>query len=54
MVEHMTKQKIIDNILLSLPEKYDYIIAAIKEANDTTNLSVEELMGSLRAHEQRK
>ena len=46
----MSLNKKLHTILISLPEEYDYIInAAIEESKDTSNFSVEELMGSLRA-----
>ena len=52
--EDVTDQKVVEKILISLPEKYEHIVAAIEESKDLTTLSVEQLMGSLESHEQRR
>ncbi|TXG67366.1 hypothetical protein EZV62_008641 [Acer yangbiense] len=52
--EDVTNQKVVEKILISLPEKYEHIVAAIEESKDLTTLSVEQLMGSLESHEQRR
>ncbi|XP_038983671.1 uncharacterized protein LOC120111184 [Phoenix dactylifera] len=52
--EDISDQKIVEKILISLPEKYDYIVVAIEESKDLSTLSVEQLMGSLESHEQRR
>lgn len=46
-------QKIVEKILRSLPAKFDAVVIAIQEAKDLSQLSVDELMGSLLVHEQR-
>ncbi|XP_059670703.1 uncharacterized protein LOC132316214 [Cornus florida] len=51
--EDISNQRIVEKILISLPEKYDSIVAVIEETKELENLSVEELMGSIKAFEQR-
>ncbi|KAF7839058.1 DUF4219 domain-containing protein/UBN2 domain-containing protein [Senna tora] len=46
-------KKIVQKILRSLPAKFDHVVAAIEEAKDLTKLTLVELEGSLRAHEER-
>lgn len=50
----ISNQQIVEKILISLPEKYDAVVAAIEESKDLATLSVEQLMGSLKSHEQRR
>ncbi|XP_059628627.1 uncharacterized protein LOC132271301 [Cornus florida] len=51
--EDISNQRIVEKILISLLEKYDSIVAVIEETKELENLSVEELMGSIKAFEQR-
>eukprot|EP00253_Pinus_taeda_P013542 PITA_13542 len=51
--EDLKDQKNVENILRSLPTKFDGVVFAIEESKDLTQLSVNELMGSLQSHEQR-
>jgi hypothetical protein len=50
--EDMTDRRIVEKILISLPEKFDPMVAVIEEAKDLSILGVQEL-GSLKSHEQR-
>jgi len=49
--ESVIDLSIMEKILRTLPKKFDYIVVAIEESQDTGKLSVEKLQGSLEAHE---
>ncbi|GMP68220.1 hypothetical protein CsSME_00027903 [Camellia sinensis var. sinensis] len=51
--DNNTNQRVVEKILISLPEKYNPIVAVIEETKDLAYLSIEELMGSIKAFEQR-
>lgn len=51
--EELSHQKIVEKVLRSLPSKYDQVVVVIEESMDLSDYSVNELMGSLQAHEQR-
>jgi hypothetical protein len=51
--ETVGDQKVVEKILRSLPTKFDPVVIAIEESQDLTQLSVDELMGSVLSHEQR-
>ncbi|GAV75466.1 UBN2 domain-containing protein, partial [Cephalotus follicularis] len=51
--EMLTDQKIVEKVLISLPDKFDSKVSAIEESKDLTELSLTELIGSLQIHEQR-
>ncbi|XP_019455136.1 PREDICTED: uncharacterized protein LOC109356264 [Lupinus angustifolius] len=51
--EVVTDLMIIENIMRSLPQKFDYIVVAIEESKDISRMKIEELQSSLEAHEMR-
>ncbi|XP_022966695.1 uncharacterized protein LOC111466326 [Cucurbita maxima] len=51
--EKISNETIVAKVLRSLTPKFDHVVAAIEEAKDLSILSVDELMGSLQAHETR-
>jgi len=51
--ETILDKKIIEKILISIPQKYDAIATAIEQTKDSATLSVTQLMGSLEAYERR-
>ncbi|XP_058008790.1 uncharacterized protein LOC110632040 isoform X1 [Hevea brasiliensis] len=50
--ENISDQMIVDNVLASIPNKFEPRIAAIEESKDLSKLSINELIGSLQAQEQ--
>lgn len=48
---NITKEEVVAKILRSLASKFDYVAVAIEEVKDITKLSLENLSGSLQAHE---
>ncbi|XP_061347561.1 uncharacterized protein LOC133293058 [Gastrolobium bilobum] len=52
--EVLTDSRVIEKILSSLTDDFKNVVCAIEESKDLATLSVEELAGSLEAHEQRK
>lgn len=51
--EDMTDVKIVEKILRTLTEKWNYIVCSIEEANDVDTLTVDALQSSLLVHEQK-
>ncbi|XP_019462913.1 PREDICTED: uncharacterized protein LOC109361831 [Lupinus angustifolius] len=51
--ETVTDLMIIEKIMRSLPQKFDYIVVAIEESKDVSMMRIEELQSSLEAHEMR-
>lgn len=49
--ENMEDIKIVEKILRSLTEKWNYVVCSIEESKDTSNLSVDALQSSLLVHE---
>ncbi|GAV61765.1 UBN2 domain-containing protein [Cephalotus follicularis] len=51
--EMMENQKIVEKILRSLTQKFEYIVVAIEESKDLSSLSLESFLGSLQSLELR-
>ncbi len=51
--EKMDDVKIVEKILRSLSEKFNYIVCSIEESKYIDNLSIDELQSSLITHEQK-
>ncbi|GKV24535.1 hypothetical protein SLEP1_g34136 [Rubroshorea leprosula] len=51
--EEVTDLRIIEKILRSVIEKFDYVVTAIEESKGLEDMTVEELSGSLEAHEEK-
>ena len=51
--EDYQEKRIVENILRSLPHKYDNLVMTIEEAKDLIVLTMDELMGILQTHEHR-
>ncbi|MCH98734.1 gag-pol polyprotein [Trifolium medium] len=49
--EKMTDEKLVRKILRSLPKKFDIKVTSIEEAQDISNMKVDELVGSLQTFE---
>ena len=49
--ENILDQMIVEKILRSLSQKFDFILVAIQESKDVKTMKVEELQSSLEAHE---
>ena len=51
--EDISKRKVVEKILRSLPPKFIYVFAAIEEPKDLSTYKKNELMGSFITHEER-
>jgi hypothetical protein len=51
--EEIPDQRVVEKVLRTLPKKFDAVVIAIEESKDLTQLSVDELLGSLLSHESR-
>jgi len=52
--ETLPTSRVVEKILRSLTNDFENVVCAIEESKDLSKLTVEELAGSLKAHEQRK
>jgi hypothetical protein len=51
--EDMPDRRIVEKILISLHKKFDPMVAVIEETKELSSFGVQELLGSLKSHEQR-
>ncbi|KAK2993910.1 hypothetical protein RJ640_012784 [Escallonia rubra] len=51
--EDISDQRIVEKTLISLPKKFDPIVAVIEETKDLSTLIVQEVTASLKSYEQR-
>jgi hypothetical protein len=51
--ERIEQVMVVEKILRSMPQKFNYVVCSIEESNDVTALSIDELQSSLLVHEQR-
>jgi CO dehydrogenase nickel-insertion accessory protein CooC1 len=49
--ENITDQMVVEKVLRSLNQKFDFIVVAIEETKDMITMRIEDLQSSLEAHE---
>ena len=49
----LPETRVVEKILRSLTDNFENVVCAIEESKDLTKFTVDELAGSLEAHEQR-
>ena len=50
----ISDQQVVEKILISVTEKYEYIVAINEETKDLSKISIKELVGSFHVHEKRR
>lgn len=51
--EEKTDYQLVQKVLISLPQKFDSIVAVLEQTKDLSTLSMTEMIGTLKAHEKR-
>jgi len=52
--ETLTDAKVVEKILRSLTDDFENVVCAIKESRNIEEMTIDDLEGSLKGHEQRK